>query len=286
VAICGLVGTIGTPFVEQVARQVSDRANVQTTPTNPLTAAPVLTRAVLPTLSTLTQSPEASTSSPKATSTATSDTIELPHTIGLDQSVTGSLTPNQGHSWLFGDGPATVDVTLDVGPHGDGLIIVLDSHGTERAYVDSNHADGKERLLNFRIPDSGNYTISVYNTNSSSVNYDLTVSKSAEPGMIGLGETVTGTLFYNEGNNWIFGKGPATVDIVLDVGPYGAGLIVIYDPDNVQREYVDYSVNGQVQLVDYRIPDDGEYRIFVRNVNNTHTIYTLTVQPATASSGR
>jgi hypothetical protein len=97
---------------------------------------------------------------------------------------------------------------------------------------------------------------------------------------IGLGETVSGTLYYNEAGVWIFNDGPAMVTIVLDMSPYGDALIILRDPSDVERAYVEQQDPGIARLVRFNIPDDGDYTILVRNTKNEQVNYTLTVQDA------
>jgi hypothetical protein len=98
---------------------------------------------------------------------------------------------------------------------------------------------------------------------------------------IGLNQTVTGTLYGAEAGTWIFREGPATVTIVLDVGPFGGALIILNDPSGVQRAYMDEQTRpGVTQLVNFSIPTDGDYTILVRNAANEQVDYILTVQDA------
>jgi hypothetical protein len=95
---------------------------------------------------------------------------------------------------------------------------------------------------------------------------------------IRLNQTVTGTLYFNEAGVWIFDEGPATITIILDVGPYGEAVLILRDPAGVDREYVDAQSGSEERLVNYTIPTAGEYSILVRNSNNTQVDYTLTVE--------
>lgn len=97
---------------------------------------------------------------------------------------------------------------------------------------------------------------------------------------ISLNQTVQGTLFYDEPGIWIFNEGPATVTIVLDVGPFGDALIILFDPSGVQREYVEQQSPGVARLVNFFIPTEGDYTILVRNTRNEPVDYTLTIQDA------
>jgi len=97
---------------------------------------------------------------------------------------------------------------------------------------------------------------------------------------IGLNQTVTGTLYQAEAGTWIFSEGPATVTIVLDVGPYGDALIILRDPSGVECAYVEQQSPGIARLVNFNIATSGDYKILVRNAKNEQVNYTLTVQDA------
>ena len=96
--------------------------------------------------------------------------------------------------------------------------------------------------------------------------------------IIQLNQTVTGTLYFDEAGIWIFNDGPATITVILDVGPFGEALIIIRDPDGIDRAYVDSQGGSEERLVNYTIPTDGKYSILVRNSLNTEVNYTLTVE--------
>jgi hypothetical protein len=98
---------------------------------------------------------------------------------------------------------------------------------------------------------------------------------------ISLNQTVTGTLYGPEAVIWTFSEGPATVTIILDVGPFGDALIIVKDPSGVDRAYMDQQKKqGVTQLVNFFIPTEGNYTIWVRNAANEQADYTLTVQDA------
>jgi hypothetical protein len=98
---------------------------------------------------------------------------------------------------------------------------------------------------------------------------------------INLNQTVTGTLYGAEAGVWVFSEGPATITVILDVGPFGGALIIVKDPSGVDRAYRDQQTRpGVTQLVNFFIPTDGDYTIWVRNTVNEQADYTLTVQNA------
>lgn len=98
---------------------------------------------------------------------------------------------------------------------------------------------------------------------------------------IDINQTVNGTLYFDEAGVWIFSEGPATVTMILDVGPFGGALIIVRDPSGVERAYVDQQKSpGVAVLVNFSIPSAGDYTILVRNTLNEQVDYTLTVQDA------
>jgi hypothetical protein len=66
------------------------------------------------------------------------------------------------------------------------------------------------------------------------------------------------------------------------MGPQDAALLIVFDAEGVQRQYIEAQTPGEARLLNYSIPDDREYTLFVRNQNNTRADYTLTVQPVGA----
>lgn len=98
---------------------------------------------------------------------------------------------------------------------------------------------------------------------------------------IELNQTVNGTLYFDVADIWTFRDGPATVNIILDVSPFGSALIIVRDPSGVERAYVDQQKTpGVAMVVNFFIPTDGDYTIWVRNTQNEQVDYTLTVQDA------
>jgi hypothetical protein len=108
-----------------------------------------------------------------------------------------------------------------------------------------------------------------------------TTSTTTSGNRISLNQTVNRTLYFDQAGVWIFSDGPATVNMILDVGPFGDALIIVRDPSGVERAYVDQQKSpGVTVLAGFFIPTDGDYTILVRNVVNKEADYTLTVQDA------
>lgn len=97
-----------------------------------------------------------------------------PSQISIGETVQGELYFNEGVEWIFRDGPAAVNITLNVGPHGNALLILKDPTGAEREYVDVQTGP-EERLLSYRIPAAGEYRLVVRNVNNNRTQYTLAV---------------------------------------------------------------------------------------------------------------
>jgi hypothetical protein len=214
------------------------------------------------------------TAKPQAIAT---NTISSNDRISLNQTIQGKLYYNESNTWLFNDGPELVNIILDTGPTGDALLILYDPSGVQLEYVPAQ-SDGKARLLNYQIPDTREYALVVRNAKNTEVEYTLTVETALPAGNIKLNQTVQGKLYYNEGSTWLFSDGPETVNIILDTGPTGDALLILYDPSGVQLEYVPAQSDGKARLLNYQIPDTREYALVVRNAKNTEVEYTLTVE--------
>jgi len=85
-------------------------------------------------------------------------------------------------------------------------------------------------------------------------------------------------LYQAEAGVWIFSDGPAHVTIVLDVTPFGSALLIVRDPSGVDQAYIDEQSPGVARLVNFFIPTDEDYTIWMRNAENKQVNYTLTVQ--------
>jgi hypothetical protein len=113
---------------------------------------------------------------------------------------------------------------------------------------------------------------------SLSINSETPTATGSAVNYIHLNQTVTGTLYYAEAAVWKFNEGPATITLILDVSAFGEALIILRDPDGIDREYVDAQSGREERLVNYTIPTDGNYSILVRNTLNSQVKYTLTLE--------
>jgi hypothetical protein len=96
-------------------------------------------------------------------------------------------------------------------------------------------------------------------------------------GLIGLGETVEGTLAEDEAHAWTFSDGPATVDIVLG-SPELDVVLEFYGPDNELIESSDSGFSGEgEELLGIDVTDSETYTILVRDFFGDSGSYSLRV---------
>ncbi len=95
--------------------------------------------------------------------------------IGLGETVEGELGTAEKQGWVFAEGPAIIDVTLQPSAEMD---VVLELYGTNNELIsssDQSFTSDAETLLAIEIPDDGEYTIVVREFFDVAGPYSLTV---------------------------------------------------------------------------------------------------------------
>lgn len=172
-------------------------------------------------------------------------------TIGLDDSVDGSLGEGESHSWVFNEGPAIVDIMVE-GSNLDGVLELYDSNYDLLEIVDETFSGDPEELIAIEIPDSDNYYIVVRDYFGDPTDYTLSVTESdSEPGETS-GETAIFVFVDDDGEAQAGGitSGEAIADILGDTYPV-----------TVWTSSVDGSLDEEI-LTNYTmiIWDSGDYR--------------------------
>lgn len=99
-------------------------------------------------------------------------------TIGLGESVEGDMAQDESHSWVFNDGPAVIDITLQ-GDDLDGVLELYDSNYDLLESMDSTFTGEAEVLFAIDIPDDDDYTIVVRDYFGDPADYTLSVEESS-----------------------------------------------------------------------------------------------------------
>lgn len=103
--------------------------------------------------------------------------------IDLDETVEGTLAPNESHAWTFSAGPAVIDIVMGSDLL-DGVLELYDPDMELLELVDNGFEGDGEELLGVEIPDDAEYTIVVRDYFGDEGDYTLTVtaaSTTAEP---------------------------------------------------------------------------------------------------------
>ncbi|MBP8948633.1 MAG: hypothetical protein KBG73_07305, partial [Candidatus Promineofilum sp.] len=102
--------------------------------------------------------------------------------------------------------------------------------------------------------------------------------EAVDKGTIGLGQTKSAELAADETHAWTFSDGPATIDITVDADTDLDAVVELYAPNGTLLANTDSAFAGGVEeLRGIEIPDDGAYRIVVRDFFNDGGRYELAV---------
>lgn len=101
--------------------------------------------------------------------------------IGLGETVEGTLPSEERYSWTFADGPAVIDITVTSGEDLDAVLELYDADNRLIADSDSAFTGEDEAITWVIIPDDGVYTIVLSDYFDDGGDFALTVSESSEP---------------------------------------------------------------------------------------------------------
>jgi hypothetical protein len=101
--------------------------------------------------------------------------------IGLDETVEGTLAEGEAHAWTFSDGPATIDIVVESGEELDAILELYNPDNQLIESSDSGFTGENEEILGVDIPDEEEYTILIRDFFEDGGSYTLTVSM-GEPG--------------------------------------------------------------------------------------------------------
>ncbi len=100
--------------------------------------------------------------------------------IGLGETVEGTLPSDETYSWTFADGPAVIDITVTSGEDLDAVLELYDPDNVLLAASDSAFTGEDEAIVGMEIPDDGIYTIVLHDFFDDGGAFALTVEESSE----------------------------------------------------------------------------------------------------------
>ena len=116
--------------------------------------------------------------------------------IGLGDTVEGTLPENESYSWTFSDGPAVIDITVQSGDELDAILELYDANNHLIDSADSGFTGDDEAIIGADIPDDDVYTIVLKDYYDDGGEFVLTVTASEEtgaaPGDEDTGDTASG----------------------------------------------------------------------------------------------
>lgn len=203
--------------------------------------------------------------------------------LALGQTVEGTLRRRVQDRWVFqGQGGDLVTITM-ISAEFDSYLELLGPGGQSLATDDDGLGYPDARILSFRLPAAGAYTIVARSFGDHGAGrYTLTLEPGQEVqtggGTIALGQTVAGELLSGEGDVWTFsGTAGARVTIAVD-SPVDTTLTLL-GPDASELRYNDDGGPGLNPLIeDFRLPTSGTYSIRVRGFGGRTGPYQLSLR--------
>lgn len=171
--------------------------------------------------------------------------------ISLDETVDGSLNSDESHSWVFNQGPAIIDITLE-GSELDGVLELYDSNYELLEHMDSTFSGEAEVLNAIEIADDDSYYILVKDYFGDPSDYTLTIetSSSSPDG----GSTEASIFIFEDDDGTPLAGGISSASTLADI------LGVRYEI-TVWTTSIDGPLSEEI-LADYNliIWDSGDYR--------------------------
>lgn len=131
--------------------------------------------------------------------------------IGVGETVEGTLAEDEAHAWVFGDGPAIIDIVVSASE----LDLVLEFYGPEYELLESSDSefsgDG-ESLLGIEVTDDETYTIVISDFFGESGDYTLSVTPAEE-----IGQNGGGIFLFADDDGVPLGDGSTSVELLADL---------------------------------------------------------------------
>lgn len=114
---------------------------------------------------------------------------EIQGNIALGETVEGELAEAEKHGWIFAEGPALIDITLEPGEEMDAVLEIYNPDNELITSSDEPFKGSTEELTGVEIPDDGEYTIVIREFFDEPGPYTLTViGEATEPSDPGEGD--------------------------------------------------------------------------------------------------
>ncbi len=200
-----------------------------------------------------------------------------------------TLQPNEAHAWFFNGSQGDV-VQIEVTPLSQRLdpeVWLLDPDA-QRLTTQDAFLEGEPETVNYTLPRDGQYIVLVRDFHGESGDYEvrLLADPVATPtfgGNLAYGDSVSGMFGPGQVTLWQF-QGRAGDFVSVQVSPSSPNvdlILMLEDPNGIPVRIVDEGVVDEDEvLADFRLTEDGFWRIVVREFFGEGGSYSLTLDRA------
>ncbi len=201
--------------------------------------------------------------------------------IDFGEVVEDVISDDDGDEWTFiGQAGDIVTIALT----GDGLDTLLELYGPEGDFVagdDDSGPDLSSYMENFRLPDTGQYTILALGYQGERGYYTLSLDYGDPPearGGLDLGTTINDALLTTSGATWTFdAPAPMTVSVYLQSRDFNPALDLLDSAGELVASDNDSGPGNSALLQSIALPQAGAYTLLVATVDGFGGDYTLTL---------
>lgn len=209
--------------------------------------------------------------------------------IAVGQTVQNQLAAESQHIWRF-EGTAGQFVNVVLQPRSDQLDAILNVYspeGVRLVALDEGFSGDPEVISGFQLPVTGEYAIRVSSFASAGGTYTISLSEGREitanfydAGDLMVGQEKRETLRTNEAHVWFF-SGKRDEEVMVRVAPISNELdldIWLLDPAIERLAERDLFLAGEPEILQHRLPEDGQYLILVREFSGKAGAYEIALE--------
>ncbi len=211
--------------------------------------------------------------------------------IAFGEGVQSQLAAESQHVWRF-EGTAGQYINVVLQPRSDQLDAILNLYspdGLRLVALDEGFSGDPEIISGFQLPFTGEYAIRVSSFASAGGTYTISLSQGRETtanffdaGDLMVGQEKRETLRTNEAHAWFF-AGKRDEEMIIRVVPLNNDLdldIWLLDPNIARLAEQDLFLAGEPEMLQYRLPEDGQYLILVRDFSGKAGGYEIALDRA------
>lgn len=205
--------------------------------------------------------------------------------IQAGQSIQSNLPSNGQHYWNFtGSAGDFISIVLRPDARFDAILNLYGPDGRQLVSLDEGFSGDAEILSGLQLPADGEYTIMVLSFAGNAGSYTLSLDEGGEStanfydaGDLTYGEVRRESLRAFEAHAWFF-AGKTGDMVMIEVKPLNSTLdleVWLLDANINRLAARDNFLQGENELLDLTLPQDGQYLILVRDFNGAPGDYEI-----------